>query len=256
MVQICHISKINTLIWIYAFFFFLVALLYSAAGFGGGSMYLAILSQSAFSMEAVRMSALCCNAIVTANGTWQFHKARWIAWRGVLALLLCSVPPCMYTASWHLSERAYFISLACALLVAAGVMLMRHQPTESLTVQPLRWWMFPLSALIGGISGITGIGGGIYLAPFLYLTSWGSPKQIAGASSVFILVNSLAGLSIQIASGGWQLEWEAWPLVPAVLIGGWLGSHWSSARFTHRIVRWLTIVIIIFAALRTLWKYL
>jgi uncharacterized membrane protein YfcA len=133
---------------------------------------------------------------------------------------------------------------------------MRHQPTESLTVQPLRWWMFPLSALIGGISGITGIGGGIYLAPFLYLTSWGSPKQIAGASSVFILVNSLAGLSIQIASGGWQLEWEAWPLVPAVLIGGWLGSHWSSARFTHRIVRWLTIVIIIFAALRTLWKYL
>jgi uncharacterized membrane protein YfcA len=110
--------------------------------------------------------------------------------------------------------------------------------------------------LIGAVSGITGIGGGIYLAPFLYLSRWGSPKQIAGASSVFILVNSIAGLSMQVAINGWQLEWSVLPLALAVLIGGWLGSYWSSARFSHRIVRWMTIVIIIFAALRTLSKYL
>jgi uncharacterized membrane protein YfcA len=244
------------LIYIYAFLFFLVALVYSAAGFGGGSMYLAILSQAAMPMEMVRMSALSCNAIVTANGTWQFHKANWIVWKGVLALLLCSVPPCLFTASLQLSEKTYFITLAVALLLAAFAMLLHHKRNETLTVQPLRWWMYPLSLLIGAVSGITGIGGGIYLAPFLYLSRWGSPKQIAGASSVFILVNSIAGLSMQIAINGWQLEWSVLPLALAVLIGGWLGSHWSSARFSHRIVRWMTIVIIIFAALRTLWKYL
>jgi hypothetical protein len=244
------------LIYVYALFFFLVAAIYSAAGFGGGSMYLAILAQSGLSVGAVRMTALGCNALVTANGTWQFHRANWIVWRSVLALLACSVPPCLYASSLQLEEKTYFISLAVALLLAAVVMLVRHPRTEVLTVRPLRWWMYPLSFVIGGVSGITGIGGGIYLAPFLYLTSWGSPKQIAGASSVYILINSLAGLTMQLAINGWQPEGELWPLPMAVLLGSLLGSQWSSARFTHRIVRWLTIVIIIFAAVRTLWKYL
>ena len=242
--------------YVYAFFFFLIALVYSAAGFGGGSMYLAILAQASLPVQTVRMTALTCNAIVTANGTWQFHRANWIVWRGVLALLAFSVPPCLYTASLELTEKTYFISLSVALILAAAVMLIRHPRPEVLTVRPLRWWMYPLSFVIGGVSGVTGIGGGIYLAPFLYLTSWGSPKQVAGASSVFILVNSIAGLAMQFAMHGWRLEWEAWPLPLAVFLGGLLGSSWSSARFTHRIVRWVTVVIIIFAAARTLVKYL
>ena len=244
------------MIYVYAFLFFLVALIYSAAGFGGGSMYLVILAQSTLTVEALRMAALSCNAIVTANGTWRFHKANWIVWRGVLALLLCSVPPCLFTASLQLTEKTYFISLAIALLIAAISMLLRQQHTEQLTVTPLRWWMYPLAFIIGAVSGVTGIGGGIYLAPFLYLSRWGSPKQIAGASSVFILVNSLAGLSMQIAINGWLLEWSMFSLFIAVFVGGLLGSHWSSARFTHRIVRWITIVVIIFAAVRMLLKYL
>ncbi len=253
--QICCISKINTLIWIYALLFFLVALVYSAAGFGGGSMYLAILAQSAMGVEAVRMSALSCNAIVTANGTWHFHKANWIVWRGVLALLLCSVPPCIYTSSLHVEERTYFLILGVALVAVAAVMVVRHERTEVLTVRPLQWWMYPLSFMIGALSGLTGIGGGIYLAPFLYLTKWGSPKQIAGASSVFILVNSIAGLITQIVVNGWQVQTEMWPLLVAVVVGGLLGSKWSSARFSHRIVRYITIVIILIAAARILIKY-
>ncbi len=219
-------------------------------------MYLAILAQSSLSVEALRMAALGCNAVVTAGGTWHFHRANWIVWRAVLALLACSVPPCLYTASLQLSEKTYFITLAIALLVAATAMLIRQPRNEQLTVQPLRWWMYPLSSAIGAVSGITGIGGGIYLAPFLYLSKWGSPKQIAGASSVFILVNSLAGMFMQVRSNGWQMEWNLLPLFIAVFVGGLIGSNWSSARFTHRIVRWMTVVIIIFAAGRTLWKYL
>jgi len=219
-------------------------------------MYLAVLAQSTLTVEAIRITALSCNALVTANGTWQFHRANWIVWRGVLLLLCCSVPSCLYTASLQLSEKTYFISLAIALMLAALAMLIHQQRNEQLTVQPLRWWMYPLAFLIGGVSGITGIGGGIYLAPFLYLTRWGSPKQIAGASSAFILVNSLAGLSMQVSMNGWQPGWDILPLLGAVFAGSIVGSYWSSARFTHRIVRWMTIVIIIFAAIRTLVKYL
>ena len=244
------------MIYVYAFFFFLVALIYSAAGFGGGSMYLAILAQAALPVQTVRMTALTCNAIVTAGGTWQFHKSNWIVWRGVLPLLACSVPPCLFAASLELTEKTYYISLAIALLIAAVFMLWRRPIAEDSVARPVRWWMYPLSFLIGGISGITGIGGGIYLAPFLYLTSWGSPKQIAGASSAFILVNSIAGLCMQIFAHGWCIEADAWPLPVAVFAGGLLGSRFSSARFTHGSIRWVTVVIIIFAAIRTLWKYL
>ncbi len=244
------------MIYVYAFLFFVVALIYSAAGFGGGSMYLVILAQSTLSVESLRMAALSCNAIVTANGTWRFHKANWIVWKGVLALLMCSLPPCLYASSLQLTEKTYFLSLALALLVAGIIMLMRPAKTDQLTVSPLRWWMYPLAFIIGAVSGVTGIGGGIYLAPFLYLSKWGSPKQIAGASSVFILVNSLAGLSMQIASHGWLFDWTVIALFTAVFIGGLLGSYWSSARFTHRFVRWITVVVIIFAAIRMLVKYL
>ena len=244
------------MIYVYAFLFFVVALIYSAAGFGGGSMYLVILAQSTLSVEALRMAALSCNALVTANGTWRFHKANWIVWKGVLALLMCSVPPCLYTSSLELTEKTYFLSLAFALLIAGITMLMRPTKTEQLVVSPLRWWMYPLAFIIGAVSGVTGIGGGIYLAPFLYLSKWGSPKQIAGASSVFILVNSLAGLSMQITIHGWLFDWSMIALFMAVFMGGLLGSYWSSARFTHRFVRWITVVVIIFAAIRMLVKYL
>jgi uncharacterized membrane protein YfcA len=88
------------------------------------------------------------------------------------------------------------------------------------------------------------------------LSGWGSPKQIAGASSVFILVNSLAGLSMQIAVNGWLFDWSMGALFVAVFVGGLVGSYWSSARFTHRFVRWITVVVIIFAAFRMLLKYL
>ncbi len=244
------------MIYIYAILFFLVALIYSAAGFGGGSMYLVILAQSSLSVEALRMMALSCNAVVTANGTWRFHKANWIVWRGVIALLACSVPPCLYTSSLQLTERIYFLSLAIALFIAAIAMLIRPTKTEQLVVSPLRWWMYPLAFIIGAVSGVTGIGGGIYLAPFLYLSRWGSPKQIAGASSVFILVNSLAGLSMQIAVNGWLFDWSMVALFAAVFLGGLIGSYWSSARFTHRFVRWITVIVIIFAAIRMMLKYL
>ena len=169
---------------------------------------------------------------------------------------MCSVPPCLYASSLQLTEKTYFLSLAVALLIAGITMLMRPTKTEQLTVSPLRWWMYPLAFIIGAVSGVTGIGGGIYLAPFLYLSKWGSPKQIAGASSVFILVNSLAGLSMQIATHGWLFDWSMIALFMAVFMGGLLGSYWSSARFTHRFVRWITVVVIIFAAIRMLVKYL
>lgn len=219
-------------------------------------MYLVILAQATMSIETLRMVALGCNAIVTANGTWRFYKANWIVWKGVLVLLACSIPPCLYTSGLQLTEKTYFLSLAIALIIAAGAMLFRPTKTEQLIVSPLRWWMYPLAFIIGGVSGITGIGGGIYLAPFLYLSGWGSPKQIAGASSVFILVNSLAGLSMQIAVNGWLFDWSMGALFVAVFVGGLVGSYWSSARFTHRFVRWITVVVIIFAAFRMLLKYL
>lgn len=236
--------------------FALVALVYSSAGFGGGSMYLAILSQSGSPVAFVRFTGLLCNTAVTAQGSWRFARHGWLAVKPVFALLLLSVPPCIAGASWKLTEKHYYIILAVCLLIASVAMLFRPSDVQSDKIPVNRFWLYPASFCIGLISGITGIGGGVYLSPLLHLSGWGSPKHIAAASSTFILVNSLAGLSVHFINGTAHISNEVIWLVLCVLLGGIAGSYMSNAILGQKMVRLITAGIILFASLRILWKYL
>jgi uncharacterized protein len=236
--------------------FALVALVYSSAGFGGGSMYLAILAQSGQSVSVIRFSGLLCNAVVTAQGLWRSAMFGWFALKPVLGLLMFSVPACLVGASWKLTDQYYYMLLSICLLIAA--VLMFFKPTNSQNNQyPVnRFWLYPLSAVIGFVSGITGIGGGVYLAPMLHLSGWGTPKHIAAASSGYILVNSLAGLSVHLANGTAVFSGDLFWLVFCVLLGGFIGSYLSNAILSQKKVRFITAGIILFASLRIIWKYL
>jgi uncharacterized membrane protein YfcA len=239
-----------------AIFFFLIALVYSSAGFGGGSLYLALLSGMSGSTTAVRFVGLACNTVVTGVGSVNFQWNKWIAWRQLLPLLMCSVPFCIWSSFWKLEAKTYFISLGICLLIAGVLMLIKPTLVDEKKEIRNRWWLYPVSSLIGFISGLTGIGGGVYLSPLLHLVGWGSAKHISAASAVFILINSIAGLFVQYYFHDARLGNESLWLLIAVLLGGVIGSRLGSSLLSQRVVKLITAIIIIFAAVRILIRYL
>lgn len=241
----------------YSILFFFIALIYSSAGFGGGSSYLALLSQMPYSNIFIRFTGLSCNTVVTSVGTYNFYRNGWIAAKPVIGLLAASVPFCIWSASWRLTDRSYFITLGVCLLVA-GFAIFIQKPKQTTENKPIQnpWWLYLVCAGIGLLSGYTGIGGGVYLSPLLFLIRWGSAKHIAAACSSFILVNSVAGLLSQYFNNTveWKID-QLWLLL-AVFAGGMIGSRMSSGILSQRTVRLLTAGVIIFAASRILMKNL
>lgn len=240
-----------------ALLFFFVALVYSSAGFGGGSMYLALLSQTSMSDVAVRFTGLSCNTLVTTVGSFNFIRGGWVSAKATIQLLLCSLPFAMLASSIKLNSKTYFIILGVCLFIAGIAMLIQKRSTLDEKSHPKnRWFMYPLSAGIGFISGLTGIGGGVYLSPVLHLTGWGSAKHIAATSSVFILVNSAGSLIIQFFAQDIQIDNRILIFLGAVLAGGLIGSNLSSNVLRQVHVRYITTALVLFASVRVLLKNL
>jgi len=235
--------------------FFVVALLYGAAGFGGGSTYNALLVLAGADYRAVPVIALACNILVVSVGSWRFTRSGHVLWRRIWPLFTLSVPAAWIGGRLVVAETV-FIGLLASALLGAGL-LMLWQPLWEREAPPRvrsRWLEPAAGGLLGFLAGMVGIGGGIFLAPLLYMMRWGPPKAIAGACAVFILANSISGLGGQLAkgSGGSAFETLAahWPLFPAVLAGGLIGSTLGSGRLDPKYVRILTALLILYVAIR------
>src|SRR5688500_5394158 len=212
-----------------ALFFFLTALLYAAVGFGGGSTYTALLVLAGTDYRAVPIVALACNIIVVSVGSWRFARSGNVDWRRTWPLFALSIPLAWVGGRLVVAETV-FVGLLALSLFAAGL-LMLWQPRWQRDGPPLATarWVEPVAGgALGFLAGIVGIGGGIFLAPLLYMLRWGTPRAIAGTCAIFILANSLSGLAGQLAKGSGGAGAEAlaayWLLFPAVLAGGLIGS--------------------------------
>lgn len=237
--------------------FFLVALVYSSAGFGGGSMYIAILSQTEITQNLLKTSSLLCNTAVTANGSIQYYRTGWVALKPTLLLLAVSVPCCIWTSTFKLTDSTYYLLLAGCLLVAALAMAIRKQSAKSKEdVIINRWWHYPASAIIGAVAGLTGIGGGVYLSPLLHISSWASPRHIAAVSSLYIMMNSIVSLATRFITGQTVFQFDQIWLLLAALAGGFIGSRIGTAVLSQTAVKWLTVIIIIFASSKLIWDNL
>ncbi len=242
--------------------FFITALLYAAVGFGGGSTYNALLVLVDTDYLILPSIALICNLIVVTGGTWRFHNQGMIPWRKVWPLFAVSVPLAWLGGRIQISETVFVFVLGTALLLASLTMLLQNAFTQRKTNDELNTsnesghFMPIIGGGLGLLSGLVGIGGGIFLAPILHLTNWGRAKAIAGVCSAFILVNSLAGLLGQISKlqSNHQLSGllEYWPLFIAVLIGGQIGSALGSTWLNPKWVRLITAALILLVALRLL----
>lgn len=240
--------------------FLVTALLYGAAGFGGGSTYNALLVLAGADYRAVPVVALACNILVVAVGSWRFARSGHVDWRRTWPLFVLSIP-CAWIGGRLVVAETVFVGLLAASLLAAGL-LMLWQPwwekEAPAATRPV--WLEPVAGgALGFLAGVVGIGGGIFLAPLLYLLRWGTPKAIAGTSAAFILVNSLAGLAGQLAKSGGGPAGHAlaayWPLFPAVLAGGLVGSTLGSGRLDPKYVRILTALLILYVAARLAMRF-
>jgi uncharacterized membrane protein YfcA len=238
------------------FVFVAIALLYSSAGFGGGSAYLAVLTVAGVSYQVIPQISLLCNIVVTAGGVWHFHRGGHLDFRRVLPFFILSIPPAY--AGGHLEvSPVFFNALLGVLLVLAGARMLMPSPGESnrRKISTRDQWIIglPLGAVLGFVSGMAGIGGGVFLAPVLVLTGWTTSKQSAAAASLFILVNSVAGLIGHLVK---EVHVDLWviPLVAAALVGGQVGSRLGSYHLSSRGVRTLLAAVILVVGIRILWK--
>ncbi len=234
---------------------FVVAVLYASVGHGGASGYLAVLALAGKEPETIRPLALSLNVLVSSIALVRF------GWRGHFRWDLfwpfaVTAAPCAFLAGWRwtLPAGPYGILLAVILLFAAWQLaLPRSTPTDLSRGAPLQWAL-PAGAIIGILSGLIGVGGGIFLSPLLILTGWGAPRAAAAVSAAFILVSSLAGLA------GLALQQQAVPVTPAdlapygsaVVAGGLLGASLGVSRFNPLVLRRALAIVLMIAALKML----
>lgn len=238
-----------------AIFFFLIAIFYSSVGFGGGSSYLAILVLAGIDLYVLRSTALMCNIIVVSGGTYIFYKEGYLNVRRTLPIIIASVPMAFIGGYLPLSLGFIFILLGFALLVAA--VLLWVQPSSKTNQENNHLKSKTTGMTIGGgiglLSGMVGIGGGIFLSPILNIIHWSKPKSIAAIASFFILVNSMAGLIGQWAQHPpyLDLQWS-WPLLLAVLFGGQIGSRLAVQKFSSITIKRTTAILVLIASLKIL----
>ena len=238
--------------------FFAVATLYSSVGFGGGSSYLALLALSlAADTALMRSTALLCNLAVVSGNVILHARAGHVLWRRFAPFALLSVPAAFLGATLPVSRERFFWLLG-GTLVAAAVLLawrtLRAHRGAAFAAKAYAPWTGPaLGGGIGLLSGVVGIGGGIFLAPVLHHLRWSGSLQIAALASLFILANSVAGLAGLATVGDLRLDATITPLcLFAVVLGGQLGARWGVRSFSPSAIRLVTAVLVGAVGLRIL----
>lgn len=236
--------------------FFATALLYASVGFGGGSTYSALLSLAAYDFRLLPILSLVCNILVVTGSCVRFARAGTMPWRGALTISLVAAPFAFLGGLTPIKEANFLLVLAISLLLAGGALLLPRAPEREREPIALVRYMPVAAAPLGYLAGLVGIGGGIFLAPLLHLTCWNGAHRIAATTSLFILINSVAGLVGQLAKAGPARFGEALsgglPLLIAVVIGGQIGSLLALRTFSERTIRWVTAALTIWAGSRLL----
>lgn len=245
--------------WYVILLFFTVAILYSSVGFGGGSSYLAILALTGVAFTQIRATALLCNIVVVSGNVFLFYRYKKINFKKIAPLVLLSIPLAYLGGYLKVSQNFFFLLLGVTLLFAAITMWFSKKivATEKANQKQKTIRNGGFGGMIGFISGMVGIGGGIFLAPLLHITNWDTPKKIAATASIFILVNSIAGLFGQYSNPDFYIDWNLTSsLLITVFVGGQIGSRFSNSFFTAFQLKRATAILIAFVSLRILWKHL
>jgi len=238
--------------------FFVTAILYASVGFGGGSTYLALLFIWGLPYYIFPIIALCCNIIVVSGNCFNYIKAGNLNLKLLIPYLIGSIPLAFIGGSLPIEKRLFEI-LLFLVLTLAGILLLFNFKSYDDKEESYKKIPIPISILIGGVlgfvSGVIGIGGGIFLSPILFLIRAAKPKHIVTAASVFILINSFSGIVGQLTKN-WVLILipHYWLLLLTVLVGGQVGNFLNLKVFPARILALVTAMLVLFVATRVAYK--
>ena len=234
----------------------MVGLVYSSVGLGGGTMYLALLTLSGIPILVVPSIVLTMNTVTASVGWWNFRREGYFSWRLALPLVVTSIPMAFLGGMLRPGEGFLALLMAILLLAAAGRMLLPAGRTTTSPPSRNVWLLGPLiGALLGTVSGLVGIGGGIFLAPLLLQLGWAGHKEAAGITSAFVALNSASGLLAQSSRSLVNPDLILFLAVPA-LLGGFLGSYLGSKKIRVSLLRKILAVILVTASISLMVKML
>ena len=240
--------------FILSILFFVTAILYSSVGFGGGSTYLALLLIWDIPYYIFPVLALVCNVIVVSGNSFNYIRTGNFNSKLLLVYLVGSIPFAFLGGSIAVEKKFFEIILFVVLSLAGFFLLISNRNySEKIikinNINPL--FSIMIGSVIGFISGIVGIGGGIFLSPILFLLKAAHPKQIVTTASLFILLNSISGILGQLTKENVMNElFNYYPLFLAVLIGGQIGNFLNLKFLSNRLLAILTSLLVIFVAMR------
>jgi len=237
-----------------AILFLVTAVLYSSVGFGGGSTYLALLLIWQVPYFVFPVIALFCNIIVVLGNCLNYIKAGNLNIKLLTPYLLGSIPLAFIGGSLSIEKKFFEILLFIVLLVAGTLLLLKFKSYEDKQEDYRKISVINsilIGAILGFVSGIVGIGGGIFLSPILFLLRAGKPKHIVTTASLFILINSIFGIIGQLMKSAVLLEVQNyWYLFVVVLIGGQIGNYLNLKIFPTRLLALVTSFLVLFVAFR------
>lgn len=229
---------------------FVAALLYASVGHGGASGYLAVMAIVAVSPEEMRPAALSLNVLVSSIALYKFYRAQAFSWQILVPIIAGSIPFAFVGGLITLPSHLYKPIVGLVLIIAAWQIFNRaKQQPKQISTKPKRTVLIGLGAGLGFLSGLTGVGGGIFLSPLLLLLNWAETKTISGIAAAFIFVNSISGLAGVLASGsvlptgllGWSM---------AAIAGGWIGAEYGSRRLANPTIRQLLALVLLIAGFK------
>ncbi len=237
-----------------SFLFLFTALCYSSVGFGGGSTYLALLILWNFSYTLVPVLALCCNIIVVLGNCINYIRNHQYNFKFLIPYLVGSIPFAYFGGSLLIDKKIFEIFLFVVLSVAGILLLLKFKTYDE---KEKKYNKIPyiiafiIGSILGFVSGVVGIGGGIFLSPILFLLKAEKPKIIITSASIFILINSISGVLGQLSKQGIMSEvLNYWYLFFAVLIGGQIGNFLNIKILTTKILAFITAILVLLVAIR------
>ena len=238
--------------------FLITAILYSSVGFGGGSTYLALLLIWDIPYYIFPVIALICNIIVVSGNSFNYIRANNHNLKLLLPFLMGSVPFAFIGGALIIKKEIFEIILFLVLSIAGLLLLINNKSFDDKNIVIKKIGLITsliTGSVLGLISGVVGIGGGIFLSPLLYLFKAEKPKIIATTASLFILINSISGIMGQFTKEIILKEvLNYWPLFLTVLLGGWIGNLLNLKVFSNRILAVITSLLVIFVAIRMGYK--
>ena len=239
---------------ILSIFFFITAIIYSSVGFGGGSTYLALLLIWDIPYYIFPVIALSCNIIVVTGNSINYVRSGNHNFKLLLPFLIGSIPLAFLGGSLTINKEIFEILLFLVLSIAGMLLLIGNKSYEDENIKINKLHLLVsllIGSLLGLISGIVGIGGGIFLSPLLFLLKAARPKHITTTASLFILINSIAGFFGQLTKDNIINEISIyWPLFLCVFVGGQFGNFLNIKIFSNRVLAILTAILVIIVATR------